>query len=390
MPIATPTTEFDIAICGAGPVGQTLAALLINRGISPKRIALIDAKTSEQAAADVRSIALSYGSQQILQAANAWPVNATEIHQIHVSRRGHFGRTLIDCSEHHVPALGYVARYSSILKPLSAELAKHSSELTFLRPAKVKEIASGSQIGDTHACITLEDGCIITAAIVVQAEGGVFNDQTPQSKHHDYQQTALIAHVKASTPMATRAYERFTDQGPLALLPQEDGYALVWCSRPDNAAQLMSLSDKAFLAKLQNAFGQRLGRFLSVTPRSAFALGLNAQTSAPVGRTISIGNAAQTLHPVAGQGLNLGLRDAFQLAQFLSKSIEPSSLQDFFKARLSDRNTTITLTSQMAQLFASSPDGSFRQTLLSTGLGLIDVIKPAQNMLAQQMMFGRR
>lgn len=390
MPISSSTPVFDIAICGAGPVGQTLAALLIKRGISPKRIVLIDAKTSAQAAADVRTIALSYGSQQILQAANAWPVSATEIHQIHVSRRGHFGRTLIDSTEHGVPALGYVARYANILKPLSAELAKYSSELTFLRPVKVNAITSGNQADDSHASIALDDGRIIHATIVVQAEGGVFNDQAPLSQHLDYQQTALIGHVKTSTPIATRAYERFTDQGPLALLPQEDGYALVWCSRPENAARLMALSDDVFLTELQTAFGQRLGRFTSITPRNAFALGLNAQTSAPVGRSISIGNAAQTLHPVAGQGLNLGLRDAFQLAQFLSKSIEPSSLQAFFKARQADRNTTIQLTSQMAQLFASSPDHSLKQALLSSGLGIIDLVTPAQTWLAQQMMFGRR
>jgi 2-octaprenyl-6-methoxyphenol hydroxylase len=236
----------------------------------------------------------------------------------------------------------------------------------------------------------LEDGRIIKAAIVVQAEGGVFNDQAPLSQHLDYRQTALIGHVKTSTPVATRAYERFTEQGPLALLPQEDGYALVWCARPDHAARLMALSDDLFLTELQAAFGQRLGRFVSISPRNAFALGLNAQTSAPVGRSISIGNAAQTLHPVAGQGLNLGLRDAFQLAQFLSKSLDPDALQDFFKARQSDRATTIALTSQMAQLFASSPDGSLKQALLSSGLGLIDLIKPAQTVLAQQMMFGRR
>ena len=381
------TPEFDIAICGAGPVGQTLAALLIKRGIAPKRIVLIDAKTSEQAANDARTIALSYGSQQILQAAGAWPVSATAIEQIHVSRRGHFGRTLIESSAHNVPALGYVARYANILKPLGIELAKYSSELTFLRPLKVREIDASE---GPYASVTLEDGRAISAAIVVQAEGGVFSDQAPQTKHHDYQQTALIAHVKTSIPTAPRAYERFTEEGPLALLPLEDGYGLVWCSRPENAARLMALSDADFLAELQHGFGQRLGRFTNVTPRSAYALGLNAQTSAPVGRSICIGNAAQTLHPVAGQGLNLGLRDAFQLAQFLSKSLEPSALQDFYKARQTDRNTTIALTSQMAQLFASSPDGSLRQTLFSSALGIIDLFKPAQTVLAEQMMFGRR
>ncbi|PRC93752.1 FAD-dependent monooxygenase [Solimicrobium silvestre] len=377
--------KFDIAICGAGPVGQTLALLLIKRGIPASNLVLIDAKTQEQAAADQRTIALSYGSQQILQAASAWPIKATEIHQIHVSRRGHFGRTVIDCKDQKVPALGYVARYANILQPLTTALNQHP-ELTFLRPAKVSTITQT----ENHAQIILEDQRIIDAKIVVQAEGGLFGEQAPQIRHHDYQQTALIAHVTTSSPIAARAFERFTEQGPLALLPQEDGYALVWCVRPEHAARLIILSDAAFLAELQTTFGERLGRFISSSPRSAFPLGLNAQTSAPTGRTISIGNAAQTLHPVAGQGLNLGLRDAFQLAQFLSKSTAPTALQDFFQTRLADRNSTIHLTDQMAQVFASAPDGSAKQTLLGAGLGLIDLFAPAQHWLAQQMMFGRR
>lgn len=378
--------KFDIAICGAGPVGQALALLLAKRGIDPARIVLIDAKTAEQANKDQRTIALSYGSQQILQAASAWPVKATEIHQIHVSRRGHFGRTLIDRAEHHVPALGYVARYGDIIQSLTIALNKTAPELTFLRPATVSAMTQT----ESHVQIHLEDQRTIEASIVVQAEGGFFDEQMPQTKRHDYQQTALIAHVKTSIPIPHRAYERFTGQGPLALLPQDDGYALVWCVRPDQAAKLAALPDEAFLSKLHTAFGERLGRFISCTPRFSFSLGLNAQTSAPAGRCISIGNAAQTLHPVAGQGLNLGLRDAFQLAQLLSKSIGPASLHDFFELRERDRSTTIRLTDQLAQLFASSPDGSLKQTLLSAGLGLIDLCTPAQRWLAEQMMFGSR
>ena len=126
--------KFHVAICGAGPVGQTLALLLVKRGINPANIVLIDAKSAEQASQDQRTIALSYGSQQILQAASAWPISATEIHQIHVSRRGHFGRTLIDRAEHHVPALGYVARYGDIIQSLARALDKTAVELTFLRP----------------------------------------------------------------------------------------------------------------------------------------------------------------------------------------------------------------------------------------------------------------
>ncbi len=382
QPANKPMPDFDIAICGAGPVGLTLALLLVARGVAAERLVLIDAKTAEQAARDQRTIALSYGSRQILQAAAAWPVRATAIRQIHVSRRGYLGRSLIDAMDQQVEALGYVARYADILSPLNAALEQHAAGLTCLRPAKVTALNQNA----SGAHITLEDGRQITAAIAVQAEGGVFADQTPQLRHHDYEQSAVITHITTSIAPAGRAYERFTDQGPLALLPQDNGYALVWCARPERAAELLALDESHFLAALQTAFGDRVGQMLSCTQRLSFALGLNAQTSPPEGCCIGIGNAAQTLHPVAGQGLNLGLRDAFVLARFLSRSISAASLQDFFQARQTDRQTTIELTDQMARRFASNT----AQTLFSSGLGLIDLCAPAQSWLARQMMFGTR
>ncbi len=384
--------QVEIAICGAGPVGQALAMLLINQGMPAGRIALIDAKTEEQANADVRTIALSQGSRQILTAASGWPVSATEIHQIHVSRRGHFGRTVIDRTEHHVPALGYVARYADIIAPLSRALSQ--TGVLFLRPAKVTDIEQQAE----HVLINLDyqtqdpvkNRPQLKAALVVQAEGGLFGEQTGQARQHDYQQTGLIAHVQTSAPVPGRAYERFTDQGPLALLPQENGYALVWCVRPEHARTLQALDTPAFLTELQKAFGERLGQFTHATPRHAFPLGLSSQTSAPAGRCIKIGNAAQILHPVAGQGLNLGLRDAFQLAKSLRIQCNPAGLRAFYEARKADRHTTITLTDSMARLFASSPDGSATQILSGLALGYTDVCPPMQRLLARQMMYGLR
>jgi 2-octaprenyl-6-methoxyphenol hydroxylase len=375
----------DIAICGAGPVGQTLALLLLNQGVKKSAILLLDAKSEQETTADKRTIALSQGSGQILHSAGAWPIKATAIRQIHVSRKGQFGRTLIDSSEHQVPALGYVARYTDILAPLNDAIKNQGPELTFLRPAKVSTITET----ETHATLLLEDQRCFDAKIVVQAEGGVFSDQPAGNRHVDYQQSAIIATVTASSPVAGRAFERFTDFGPLALLPQEDGYALVWCVPPERAARLLALDDHSFLQELQREFGDRLGRFTHSTPRAAFALGLNAQTDAPVGRTVRIGNAAQTLHPVAGQGMNLGLRDALQLAKCLSKEVSPAALQDFYHLRSADRNMTIRLTDRMAQIFTTAGT-VLPQPLLGAGLGLIDLALPAKKWLAGQMMFGLR
>jgi 2-octaprenyl-6-methoxyphenol hydroxylase len=376
-------TDFDIAICGAGPVGLALAALLVRRGTAPARIALIDAKTIEQATQDPRSIALSYGSRQILEQVGAWPASANPIRQIHVSRRGHFGRTLIDCDEYELPALGYVARYGTLVAALATAIDK--AGIAAFRPV---QMTSATEQRDAVA-LQFADGSTFSAQIVVQAEGGVFADQAAKSLHRDYDQTAIVAHAVTDAPIAHRAFERFTDEGPLALLPQDDGYALVWCMRPAHAAQLTGLTDAAFLAELQQAFGSRVGRFISVTQRNAYPLGLNARP-APSPRTVAIGNAAQTLHPVAGQGLNLGLRDAAVLGRLLAPEASPSMLESFVAMRQSDRSVTIQLTDIMARIFASAPDSAISQTLLGLSLGIVDAFRPAKRMLAEQMMFGRR
>ena len=377
------TTDFDIAICGAGPVGLALAALLARQGVAPARIALIDAKTLYQASQDPRSIALSYGSKQILEEVGAWPMAADAIHQIHVSRRGHFGRTLIDRDDYALPALGYVTRYGTLVTALAA--AAGQAEVALLRPMQVSAAAEHTD----HATLQLSDTRQITAQIVVQAEGGVFSEQTARSMRRDYDQIAIVAQVRTSAPIAHRAFERFTNEGPLALLPQDDGYALVWCARPASIEQLVTVPDASFLAELQNAFGTRLGRFTGVTQRNVFPLGLNAHPATSA-RTVAIGNAAQTLHPVAGQGLNLGLRDAVVLARLLAREASPAVLQDFAQSRKSDRSLTIRLTDTMARVFASAPDGAMSQTLLGLSLGIVDTFKPAKHLLAEQMMFGWR
>lgn len=376
-------TDYDIAICGAGPVGLALALLLTKRGFQPSRIALIDAKTVDQASKDPRTLALSYGSKQILEEIGAWPIAAEAIHDIHVSRRGHFGRAVIDRSEYRVPALGYVARYGVLVSALASALAR--TDVANLRPVQ----ATATNEGADAVELRFADGKSIAAHILVQAEGGVFSEQSAKSIRRDYAQTAIIAHVRTSMSVAHRAFERFTDEGPLALLPQGDGYALVWCVRPDTASHLYALSDTAFLAELERAFGSRLGRFTSASPRISYPLGLNA-SPATTARTVAIGNAAQTLHPVAGQGLNLGLRDAAVLARFLCQDLSAETLQRFVLTRQNDRSMTIRLTDTMARIFSSAPDGAPSQAMLGMSLGILDTLGPVKRLLAEQMMFGRR
>ena len=384
-------TQQKIILCGAGPVGQACALLLHQAGIPAADICLIDAKTSAQAQQDARTIALSYGSAQILKQLKATPRLSTAIQEIHVSRRRHFGRSLITASDYQLPALGYVARYGDIVAPLEAAL-QQAGIITQrpLRVLKITEHSAGASVSvqDQH-----QHEQELHADLVIQAEGGTFADQERGSQHHDYQQTAIIAHVTVSQAIAQRAFERFTDQGPLALLPQEDGYALVWCVHPERVDALMQSNDAHFLEQLQSAFGDRLGQFLTCSPRAAFPLGLNSQGDTLMQaepRTIRIGNAAQTLHPVAGQGLNLGLRDAFVLARCVARDPSPQALHEFMRQRKTDRSTTITLTNTLATLFTHGTDASPLQSLFSLQLGLLDLLPPAKKILAQQMMFGWR
>jgi 2-octaprenyl-6-methoxyphenol hydroxylase len=376
--------RLDVAICGAGPVGMALAALLAKRGVDGARIGLIDAKTLAAAMTDPRSIALSYGSRLLLEEIGAWPVPATAIHQIHISRRGQFGRSMIDRSEQDVPALGYVTRYGELVTALAGACA--NAGVTVIRPARV----TGNMEHADGVNLTLDDGRELEAALVVQAEGGVFGEQDGKAHTRDYQQTAVIARVSCSAPIAHRAYERFTEQGPLALLPQDgaDGqqYALVWCVRPATAEALLALDDATFLARLGDAFGTRLGRFTGTSARASYKLGLNADARGTA-RTVAIGNAAQTLHPVAGQGLNLGLRDAAVLARLLAQGVTPGKLAEFGAARAIDRRLTVGLTDAMARAFANEGPA---QALLGLSLGLLDAVAPARSLLAELMMFGRR
>jgi 2-octaprenyl-6-methoxyphenol hydroxylase len=379
--------DFDVAICGAGPVGMALAAFLAGRGVAGERIALVDGKSLGQAISDPRSIALAWGSRTLLDEVGAWPAiaaSATAIHEIHVSRRGHLGRSLLDRAEHKQEALGYVARYGDVVDALARSCERAGVQV--LRPLRV---ASLEEQADA-VILQLDDGRALRAKVAVQAEGGVFGEQAGSVRTRDYGQTAVIARVSTAAPVAHRAFERFTDEGPLALLPQDgaDGhqYALVWCVQPARAQALLDLGAEAFLAQLGEAFGERLGAFTGVSERVAFPLGLNADPRATA-RTVAIGNAAQTLHPVAGQGLNLGLRDAAVLARLLARDLSPAAIDRFAAERERDRGMVIRATDTMARVFAGTGP---LQSLFGLGLAALDTVKPARMLLAEFMMFGRR
>jgi len=410
----TDMTDYDIAIIGAGPVGLALAGWLAQRSSTRAlKVALIDAgkPQAENASADPRVIALSQGSRQLIEALG-WPHDATPIERIHVSQRGHFGRTLINHDDYGLPALGYVARYGSIVKALAGAVSHsqvHWLHSTHAFAPVADDAGVTLPIGGANENAP---GRTLRARIVVNAEGGFYQraseSSSPAQKHtRDYGQTAMIGIVTVSAPQPHVAWECFTSQGPIALLPMEEAntpsmpfasqphsdgrYALVWCCAPDEAARREQLCDADFLAELNVAFGARMGRFTHITGRAAFPLGLNAANAlvSGHGRIAAIGNAAQMLHPVSGQGMNLGLRDACSLAAaFAQYGATPLALASFARQRAFDRRVTIRATDTLARIF--TVDIAPLATLRGLALTALELAPPLKTALARHMMFGQR
>jgi 2-octaprenyl-6-methoxyphenol hydroxylase len=381
--------SYDILIQGGGPVGLACAAWCLQK-FPEAKIALLDRNPvddADLAAADSRGIALSHGSKLLLDTIQAWPQDHAEIHQVHVSQAGRFGRALMTREELKQEALGHIVRYRDI-------------HLALRRALRVIQIQSSNfnwqHIDANTALSHIQGKCI------VHAEGGLFKTQDWVESGRDYEQSALVGLVEVENATPHQAWERFTSEGPLAVLPSHYGpniLNLVWCGSPESSQERLQLSDADFLKSLQAKFGTRIGQFLKVQDRRLYALGLNYRKEIALKNEVWIGNAAQTLHPVAGQGLNLGLRDAYLLSEKLSalfsRSEEEKSpaaieatLKDYAQSRKADRTATIGLTDFMARIFTSN----LLPVVFARGLALsaLQWLPPAKTALARQMMFGRR
>ncbi|VWD31303.1 ubiquinone biosynthesis hydroxylase UbiH [Burkholderia lata] len=386
------TPDYDLAIVGAGPVGLALAGWLARRSATQHAsIALIDAREPAASANDPRAIAVSHGSRVLLDTL-AWPADATPIEHIHVSQRGHFGRTLIDRDEHDLAALGYVVRYGSLVQALAG--AVRGTRVDWLTSTTARAPQQDAD-GVTLTLDGPQGERTLRARIVINAEGGLFHEQQADTAklRRDYGQTALVGTVTVSAPRPNVAWERFTHEGPLALLPlggpRQAEYALVWCCTPDAAARRAALPDDAFLRELGGAFGERMGEFVAIAGRASFPLGLNAAQTLVSGRVAIVGNAAQTLHPVAGQGLNLGLRDGHTLVDTLSaQGFEATALATFNARRALDRRFTIGATDTLARLFTI--DSGPLPLLRGAALTALEFVPPLKKLIARQMMFGQR
>ncbi|EHH1050344.1 2-octaprenyl-6-methoxyphenyl hydroxylase [Vibrio parahaemolyticus] len=354
--------QYDVVIAGGAMAGATLALAIEHLSQGALRVAVVEpfkAQSDQHPGFDSRSIALSYGTVNLLRHLELWSAIepfSTPIEHIHVSDRSHAGMTDITKHDVGVEALGYVVELADVGR-VYQELLTHSTAIDLYCPDSAKHITRTQE----NVTIELASGELLNAKLLVAADGAV--SQCCQQiglelSEHDFDQVAVIANIVTQEPHQGRAFERFTENGPVALLPMSDNrMSLVWCLRPDEAQIVMELPESEFLERLQQDFGWRLGAMQKVGLRASYPLLLRHRKQNISHRFAIVGNAAQTLHPIAGQGFNLGIRDVVTLAEELVKQGEDvgryQGLIRFSQRREADRNETIWLTSSLVHVFSN-------------------------------------
>lgn len=380
-------SKCDVAIIGGGPVGAALALALQGNGL---QVVLLEARESEVNTTDPRALALSYGTRLLLQRLGAWDAlqDVSGIKVIEVTQKHSSGHTTLRAEEMKVPDMGYVLPYTMLHAALQKGLAL--SDVVCIYGAMVNDLRSTDDSavieyqhqGQTHT---------LAARLAVAADGGKLLEASHPPQVTDYGQSGIIAHVTSSQANTGKAFEHFTTQGPMALLPYLDGYELVLTASHEAAQDMLKWDDATFLNYLQGHFGDRVGDFLSIGKRSCYPLRLKRAPDITFPHTVLIGNAAQTLHPVAGQGFNLGVRDAWELAQVILDSApenvgSAAMCAAYRKSRRLDRNAGIRFTDGLVRVFSN--DMPLLGQVRSVALTLLDNIPLAKRFVAKRMMFG--
>ncbi|MFW5451071.1 MAG: 2-octaprenyl-6-methoxyphenyl hydroxylase [Methylophagaceae bacterium] len=380
---------FDLIIVGGGMVGASLAYALKNTSLKIAVIEAFEFNSEQQPSYDDRGIALSYGSQRIFEAMGLWQqlaAHSTAINDIHISDRGHFGVTRLSAQSENVPALGQVI-IARIIGQVFNQALQQQNNLKIFCPSKVVQLKHHSDSVE----LVLDDDRCLSAKLIVAADGGHSTIRRLLNlgiSEADYQQTAITANISCERHHQNRAFERFTDSGPLALLPMSDNRcSLVWTVKTGDEVAILNLSDQEFLAQLQDRFGYRLGKLTHVGQRQCYPLKLIQADQAIQQRIVLIGNAAHNLHPIAGQGFNLGLRDVAALADVLIDADDCGDarlLHDYKQWRQDDQDDVIQTTDSLVKLFSNDNPllGHFR----GAGLALVDVLSPIKHRLAQKSM----
>lgn len=387
--------HYDLIIVGAGLAGNCLALALKNSGLS---IAVVEAASRRQlrdSPAGDRALALAAGTVRLLEALEAWSGvadKATAIKNIHISDRGHFGKTRLSAAEQGVDALGYVIAARDIEEHLAGLVEQ--TAVTCLYETRVAGVMSGNDA--VNVSLKQHNQSLnLTAQLLVGADGGQSTVRKlldiPQ-QITEYGQTALVTTVQAGLPHLHTAYERFTVQGPLALLPVAGRrLSVVWTRETEQAEALMASGEAEFMAELQACFGYRLGELKLVAPRRAFPLSLIRAESMVSGRAVIVGNAVHQLHPVAGQGFNLGIRDVAELAERILRQHQNQGdignaelLNAYARQRVADHSKTIGFTNNVIRIFSN--DWLPVAALRNTGLAFLDHLPFAKKLLAKHAM----
>jgi 2-octaprenyl-6-methoxyphenol hydroxylase len=405
-------TRVDVAIIGGGMVGASLAVALAGTGVSTMLVEGTAPGSKTQPSFDDRTTALGNASRRIFQGLGVWERLAPEaaaIRTIHVSDTGHFGFARLNAAEQGIDALGYVVS-NRVIGAALWERLQGAKDVLLRVPARPERV----EISDHGVTFALADESV-TARLVVAADGAhsvVRAAASIEAAVEDYEQIAIVANVAADRPHDGTAYERFTQSGPLAVLPLPDGsYGVIWTCTPTRAAEVLSLDNNSYLRELQERFGWRAGRFVLAGVRASYPLKLTRAATTVATRTVLIGNAAQALHPVAGQGFNLGLRDAAMLAEVIVSARtgvgaragagagwaaaiaagsaagagadvgSPELLRQFAAWREGDRNGVVRFTDGLVKMFASTRPGV--GVLRNLGLLLFDLSPPAKSALAR-------
>lgn len=395
MTVTTATDDFDLAIAGGGLVGASLALALAPLAL---RIAIIEAVPpggTEHPSFDERTTALANGSVRVFRSLGVWrhmEREATPIRRIHVSDQGRFGVARIDAAEQGLESLGCVVP-NRVMGAALWEGLRTAPGVQVIAPARVVATALVPGARTLRVERPGGDTLELRARLAVAADGtrsALREHAGIAAEHWEYSQTAIISTMTTQRFHDHTAYERFTPDGPIAVLPLADGRCgLVWTRRPEEAARLLALPDEAFLAELQAAFGFRLGRLLRVGARHSYDLALSRSERHVAERLAIVGNAAQGLHPIAGQGFNLGLRDAASLAEVLADALaegvadvgEPAALVAYARWREEDRRRIVAFTDGLVRLFGT-PLGLLRG-LRSVGLLAFDSFPAAKSAMAR-------